>query len=123
MPFFVQALRQLGYYAYNTKPFRRLMQLKNTHGYVAKLFVPKDAVFPYDPALSYELQRFLEHKAQRILLIYGENDPWSASAAKTGRNKDIFEIMMKGGCHFTRINTLGPEQQAIAIELIKKWLN
>jgi hypothetical protein len=123
MPFFVQAERELGYYAYNTKPFKRLMQLKNTKGYLAKLFIPKNAVFSYNPELSIRLQNYLKHEAKNILMIYGENDPWTASAAKTGRNKNISRIIMKNGCHLTRINTLTNKQQETAIGTIKAWLN
>ena len=123
MPFFVQAIRDLGYYGYNTKPFGSLMQLKNTHGYLSRLFIPKNALATYDPDLSFKLQKFLKHKARNILLIYGENDPWTASAAKTGRNKKITKIIMKEGCHLTRINTLPEGQQAFAIGLIKAWMN
>jgi hypothetical protein len=123
MPFFVQAERQLGYYAYNPKPFKDLMQLKNTKGYIAKLFIPEDAVFPYDPYLSIQLQKFLRNKAENILLIYGENDPWTASSAKKGRNKKVIKIIMKNGCHLARINTLTKEQQDLSIGTIKAWLN
>lgn len=123
MPFFVQAKRELGYYAYNTKPFRKIMQLKNTRNYLAKLFIPKDAVFPYSAKLSKRLQKYLKHDAKNILLIYGENDPWTASAAKTGKNKSVIKFVMKKGCHLTRINTLSSEQQNLAIGTIKAWLN
>lgn len=123
MPFFVQAKRELGYYAYNTKPFRNIMQLRNTGNYIARLFIPKDAVFPYSPELSRGLQKFLKRDAKNLLLIYGENDPWTASAASTGKNKNIVKIIMEKGSHLTRINTLSGEQQDLAIRTIKSWLN
>ncbi len=123
VPFFVQAHRELGYYAYNTKPFEDLMQLRSTKGYLARLFVPEDAVFPYDADLSVQLQKFLKHKAKNILLLYGENDPWTASAAKPGRNKNVVKILMKDGCHLTRINGLSRKQQELAIGKMKAWMN
>jgi len=123
MPFFVQAERQLGYYAYNTRPFKGLMQLTNTKGYVSKLFVPQGAIFPYDAELSRQLQKFLKHQAKNVLLIYGENDPWTASAAKEGRNKSVNRIVMKDGCHLSRINNLPHKQKEMAIGMIKAWLN
>ena len=123
LPFFVQAVRQLGYYAYNPKPFQRIMELKDTRGYAASLFVPKEALFPYDPDLSLRLKKYLKHSADNILLIYGENDPWSASAVKKGRNREISKIVMDDGFHLTRINTLPEKQRDSAIQLLKEWLN
>lgn len=123
MPFFVQAQRELGYYAYNTKPFREIMQLRNTKGYIAKLFIPKEAVFPYNAELSERLQEYLKQDAKNVILIYGENDPWTASAANPGRNKNVTKIIMKNGSHLTRINTLCNKQKELAITTIKTWLN
>jgi hypothetical protein len=122
LPFFVQALRQLGYYAYNTRPFRGLMQLKDTKGYVARLFVPEEAIFPYEPEISLRLDRFIRKDATDILMIYGGNDPWTASAANTGSNQRILKIIQKGGCHLSRINTLPDSQNKLAMDVLKKWL-
>ena len=122
LPFFVQALRELGYYAYNTKPFRGLMQLKDTKGYVAKLFVPKEAQFPYEPEISIRLDRFIRKNATNILMIYGGNDPWTASSANTGSNHKILKIIQAGGCHLSRINTLQDSQNMLAMDVLKKWL-
>jgi len=123
MPFFVQAIRQLGYYAYNPKPFHKVLETKDTKGYVARLFVPGEAIYRYDPEISLQLKKFIKHNASHILLIYGENDPWSASAVKKGRNKYISKIVMEEGSHLTRINTLPEKQRDSAIHLLKKWLN
>jgi hypothetical protein len=122
LPFFVQALRELGYYAYNTKPFRGLMQLKNTKGYVARLFVPEEARFPYEPEISIRLDRFIRKNATNILMIYGGNDPWTASSANTGSNQKILKIIQAGGCHLSRINSLPEKQHELAMAVLNKWL-
>jgi hypothetical protein len=122
LPFFVQALRQLGYYAYNAKPFRRLMQLKDTKGYVARLFVPVEAWFPYEPQISLQLDQFIKREAKNILFIYGANDPWSASAANTGSNHKILKIIQPGGCHLARISTLPEKQHELAVDAINDWI-
>jgi hypothetical protein len=122
LPFFVQALRELGYYAYNTKPFRGLMQLKDTKGYVAKLFVPKEAQFPYEPEISIQLDKFIRKDATNILMIYGGDDPWAASSADTGLNHKILKIIQAGGCHLSRINTLPDSQNKLAMDVLKNWL-
>jgi hypothetical protein len=122
LPFFVQALRQLGYYAYNPKPFRALMQLQDTKGYVARLFVPEEARFPYNPQISLRMKAFIKRDAKNILLIYGENDPWSASAVNTGSNQKILKIIQTGGSHLSRINSLPDDQHKMAIDALNEWI-
>lgn len=122
LPFFVQALRQLGYYAYNTKPFRRLMQIRDTKGYITRLFVPEEARFPWDTAICKRLEKFMKKDAKNILLIYGANDPWSASAVNPGHNRGVIKIVQPGGCHVSRISTLPEEQHDLAVSTLNDWL-
>lgn len=122
LPFFVQALRELGYYAYNTKPFRGLMQLEDTKGYVARLFVPQEARFPFEPEISIRLDKYIRKDATNILMIYGGNDPWSASAVNIGGNQKILKIIQPGGSHLSRINSLPEKQREMAMAALNKWL-
>lgn len=41
--FDVQAARELGYYGYYTKPFKKYLSIKTAKGYLKKLMVPKGA--------------------------------------------------------------------------------
>jgi hypothetical protein len=122
-PFFVQALRQLGYYGYNPKPFKRLMELTDTKGYVLKLFMPVYTKFTYDPSMSILVKNYLKNDASKILLIYGGNDPWTASAAETGGNKRILKVVQPGGSHRTRIGTMSEAQRTLVMDTLNKWLN
>ncbi len=122
LPFFVQALRQLGYYAYNTKPFHGLMQLRSTKGYVARLFVPKAARFPWDPSVSLHLKKFMRKEAKNILLIYGSNDPWYAASVNPDHNPGVLKIVQPGGCHLTRISTLPEKLHDLAVDTLNDWM-
>jgi hypothetical protein len=122
-PFFVQALKQLGYYGYNPDPFRGLMDLTDTKGYVLKLFMPAGKEFGYDPAMSILVKNYLKRDAQKILLIYGENDPWTASAAETRGNKRIVNVVQPGGSHRTRIGTMPEQQRKKVIRILETWMN
>ena len=122
-PFFVQALKQLGYYGYNPKPFKGLMELTNTNGYINKLFMPAKSQFFYDPAMSLLVKNYLKKDAQKILLIYGGSDPWTASAVKRCGNHKILKIVQPYGSHRTRIGTLPPSQKRKAMETLEKWMN
>jgi hypothetical protein len=121
-PFFVQALKQLGYYGYNPKPFKGLMELADTKGYIQKLFMPSSSDFSYNPAMSLLVKRYLEKDADHILLIYGGVDPWSASAADTRGNRKILKIVQPRGSHRTRIGTLPENQRKLVMKTLDKWL-
>lgn len=122
-PFFVQALRQLGYYGYNPKPFKGLMELTDTKGYILKLFMPLSTEFTYDPSMSLLVKNYLKDDASKILLIYGGNDPWTASAAEIQGNKKILKVVQPGGSHRTRIGTMSETQRELVMDTLNKWLN
>ena len=122
-PFFVQALKQLGYYGYNPKPFKKFMELSDTHDYIMKLFMPSSNRFIYDPAMSLLVKKYLKKDADKILLIYGENDPWSASAASTRGNHKILKVVQPNGSHRSRIGTMPEEQNKQVVNTLKAWMN
>jgi len=121
-PFFVQALKQLGYYGYNPEPFKGLMDLKDTNGYILKLFMPAGTTFTYDPAMSLLVKKYLRKDAQKILLIYGGNDPWTASAAEVNGNKKIVKIVQPRGSHRTRIGTMSEQQRKKVMRILDQWM-
>jgi len=121
-PFFVQALKQLGYYGYNPKPFKGLMQLTNTKNYILKLFMPPLTDYAYNPAMSLLVKKYLKRDASKVLLIYGGDDPWTASAARTHGNNKILKVVQAGGSHRTRIGTLPESQRQHVMETLDKWM-
>jgi len=122
VPFFVQAHRQLGYYAYDTRPFRKVIETRDMSGYIEKLFLEKDQIFPYDPEMSKETDRYLKSKATKVLLIYGGIDPWSASAATGGKNPGVVKIYQPGGCHKSRISNMPETLKQKAIDTLNEWM-
>jgi hypothetical protein len=122
MPFFVQAHRQLGYYAYNPKPFKKVIETKDMSGYIEKLFLEKEQVFPHDPSMSKLNDEYLKSSATNVLLIYGGIDPWSASAATGGKNPGVVKFVQPGGSHKTRISTMPEPMKQQAIDTLNAWL-
>ncbi len=122
-PFFVQALKQLGYYGYNPAPFKGIMELNSTKEYISKLFMPKGTEFIYNPAMSLHVKKYLEKDAKKILLIYGGNDPWTASSAVVHGNHNIVKIVQWHGSHRTRIGTLPAEQRRKVMRILENWMN
>lgn len=121
-PFFIQAHRQLGYYAYNPKPFGKLIDTRDTRNYMEALFLNPGQIFPYNPEMSLQTDRFIRKEAKKVLMIYGGNDPWSASAMDPGKNSSVIRVVQANGSHRTRINTLPKDQKEYVIATLKKWM-
>ncbi len=120
--FFVQAARELGYYGYDTKPFKKYLSIKTSKNYLTKIFLPKDLKIKYKKATAQKVKRFVKKTDSEILFIYGEFDPWSASAFETPVKDNFLKIVKPEGSHSTRINNL-PENQKEQVKFtLEKWL-
>lgn len=104
--FFVQAARQLGYYGYDTRPFRKYLHIKTARNYLARLFLPEGYRPPFDRSAALKTQRFLNTTDRPMVFIYGKNDPWTASGVVIPRKSNILKVVQEGGSHSTRIASL-----------------
>ena len=84
--------------------------------------MPASTRFSYDPAMSLLVKRYLKKDADKILLLYGGDDPWSASAASTCGNKKILKVVQPDGSHRTRIGTLPESQRELVMKTLEKWM-
>lgn len=114
-----QFYSQLGYYEYNEKPFRKY--LKN-NDYPNSTFVPKNVTVTWDPSYQEKLRKFISEKPQNMIYIYGEADPWGATAAEIKPESGSLKMVQKGGTHGAQISTLSPEQRKLVIEKLEQWL-
>ena len=124
--FFVQAARELGYYGYDIRPFKKYLSIKSSKGYLKKLMLPADAKhIKFDKTLSKKITKFLKKSDPKMVFIYGEIDPWSAAAPMwldTSKKKNMHMFVQPRGSHRARINTLPEEMKQEAISIIKGWL-
>lgn len=127
MSFNVQAAKELGYYGYYTKLFKKYLSIKTAKGYLKRLMLPKGMEnTKFSPALYKHTVDFLTHNDPKMVYIYGDIDPWSASGIYglpfTKNKQNLHVYMLKEGSHLTRILSFPePERQKI-INLIDKWL-
>ncbi len=124
--FFVQAARELGYYGYDIRPFKKYLSIKSSKGYLKKLMLPEDAKhIKFDKTLSKKITKFLKKNDPKMIFIYGEIDPWSAAAPMwldTSKKKNMHMFVQPRGSHRARINTLPENMKQEAINIIKGWL-
>ncbi|GAE19917.1 putative secreted tripeptidyl aminopeptidase [Bacteroides pyogenes DSM 20611 = JCM 6294] len=123
-PFFVQAARELGYYGYDIRPFKKHLSIKSSKGYLHRLMLPEELKgIPFDKTLSKKITRFLKKNDPKMIFIYGENDPWTAAGVTWLKKKNNIHVFIEpGGSHKARISTLPEAEKEKAINLINKWL-
>lgn len=124
LPFFIQAARQLGYYNYEIRPFHNYMTIETTRGYLQRIFLPDSVNYTFDVSVSNRIQNFLETEDPKMIFIYGEWDPWSASAVVFDwrEKKNMQKFVKSSGDHRARINNMPGQQKEQILEIIKRWL-
>ncbi len=122
LSFYVQAARELGYYGYDTEPFKDYLHIKSAEGWLKKIYIPKDIKAKYNPKTAREVKKFIDTTDARILFIYGEWDPWSASAFEVPKKDNFLKIVKPEGSHNARIGNLPDDQKALVKAKLEEWL-
>ena len=123
--FDVQACRELGYYGYDTAPFKGLLTIKSTKGYLNKLMLPTELIdkVEFRPELYHKVYNFLKDNDPKMIFIYGEIDPWSATRVPTFRGKKNEQIYIQPrGSHRSRIGNMPEEMKKQIMDQIHAWL-
>lgn len=122
--FFVQAARELGYYGYDIRPFKRYLTIRTSKDYLRRLMLPEELrEMPFDKRLGHKITRFLKQNDPKMIFIYGENDPWSAAGVTWLKGKKQTHVFVQpGGSHLARMHTLPEAMQQEVKALLKEWI-
>jgi hypothetical protein len=122
--FFVQAAKELGYYGYDTHPFRKYLTIKNADDYLKKLMLPPGAEnITFDPTLYQKIYHFLKDNDPKFIFIYGELDPWSAAHVPVfKKKKNSYFFFQPRGSHRARINNMPEKTQEKIMKQVNEWL-
>lgn len=120
-PFFYQALTEIGMYGYDFEPFGDLIVAldDNTFSFTC----PMGFTCSFNPEMMQKVDHYVRHEAENVLLIYGEWDPWSATAVQWSGNPGVTRVVKPAGSHRTRIWNLPEEQRMIVIGKLKEWIH
>lgn len=122
--FFVQAARELGYYGYDIRPFKKYLSIKTSKDYLRRLMLPEELeTMAFDKALGRKITAYFKKNDPKMIFIYGENDPWTAAGVTWLKGKKNMHVFIQpGGSHRTRINTLPEKEKEEVLSLLKEWL-
>lgn len=112
--------RELGYYGYVQKNVKDLL---SDSSYTNYAYAPQNEDLTFNPELTKDLDNWLATKGNNIIYIYGELDPWSAPSVKLTDKVNSKKFYLKGGNHFTFINTFPDDQKKEIINQIEIWLD
>ena len=121
--FFVQAAHELGYYGYDTRPFRKHLSIKSAEGYLERLFLPEGLKIEFDTSSIEKTHAFLDTTRAPMIFIYGQNDPWTASGVKVPARENFLRIDQKGAGHRIRIEGLEPSNREKVISRLSKYMD
>ena len=119
-PFFYQAMREIGFYGYDIEPFRQWTSFESNPTF--EFTLPDGIEVSYEPELMQEVDCFIRHKAEHMIFIYGEYDPWSAPAVDLTLSTNSLKIVNPKGSHRTRIRSLNDEQKSLVLDTLESWL-
>lgn len=120
---FVMFSREMGYYAYNSKPFKGKLVIKNAKGYFNKMFLPEGVHYKYSNKISKKIKKTINKDGGHILLIYGETDPWFASAVVPSKKSEALKFVNPGMSHRARINNMPIELKSKIYMQLETWLS
>ncbi len=120
LAYYHQSATQLGYPISDESYLQGLMYPGQD---TAQAYIPSNIpVPPYDEgAAMHDVQDWIAASGERIMLIYGQNDPWTAGKVELGAATDSFRYIAPGGNHGSSITTLAADDEAEAIATILRW--
>jgi hypothetical protein len=121
-PYFYQSAPQLGGPAVGEAELEDLLRYPGQDG--PEILPPLGVTKTFDPTVMPEIERFVREDAERMVFIYGENDPWSASAFEVNEEKDSYRFFVTGaaGNHGAQILDLAPGARDFLIFKFAEWL-
>ncbi len=120
-PYYYQAGTQLGA---PTLAYPLLKDLLRYPGYFSpRSYVPRDIPMPkFDRRAMADVDGWLRHNAQRMMWVYGENDPYGAERFRSGKvSRDAYVFTEYGGNHGASVAGLRDADRTKATARILEW--
>lgn len=121
--YFYTAMTEEGIYDYDTTGFSQYLS-KDVYNF--EFTLPKGFENArFDPAPMSTVFDFLQEEASNMLFIYGEQDPWSATAVELPQNaadRELYKYVSKGNNHATRIKSFTDVERKQMMAILERWL-
>ena len=116
-PYFFQAESQLGFPSVPTAHLDDLLETQD----LPRDLLPAGATATYDPAAMEDIDGWVRSDAERLLLVYGEFDPWTAGHFELGDADDSLFLVAPAANHGASISDLDPADAETAAAALARW--
>nr|WP_206068190.1 S28 family serine protease [Nonomuraea sp. FMUSA5-5] len=117
-PYYYQAATQLGW---PDLAFRHLRGLTRYRGlYQPNSVLPAELRSRHDPWPMLDVDHWVRTRSERMMFVYGENDPWSAERFTPSR-RDSYLYVAPGANHGASIALLSEAERAEATATLLRW--
>lgn len=117
-PYYYQAATQLGWPGLKFPHLRGLTRYPGL--YQANSSIPAELRSRHDPRPMQDVDKWVRTESERMMFVYGENDPWSAERFTPSR-RDSYLYVAPGANHGANIARLPEAERAAATETLRRW--
>ncbi|MEU8568865.1 S28 family serine protease [Streptomyces pathocidini] len=119
-PYYYQAGTELGA---PTLEYAHLDGLLRYPGYFTpRAYVPRGIPMKWKNGVMRDVDRWVQHHSERMLFVYGQNDPWGAEPFRLGKGaRDSYVFTAPGANHGAGIAGLTEDQKAKATAEVLEW--
>lgn len=120
-PYFYQSATELGSPAY---PQAHLLDLNGGQPIPDRVedYPPLGVPKPFDPQVMEQVHAWVRDHGQRILFVYGENDPWTAGSYEPNLGGDSHLFTVPGGNHGANLGRLPEPDLSTATAVLRGWI-
>ncbi|MEU6080710.1 S28 family serine protease [Streptomyces sp. NPDC047108] len=119
-PYYYQAGTELGA---PTLEYPHLDGLLRYPGYFTpRAYVPRDIPMEWKSGVMRDVDRWVKNRGERMMFVYGENDPWGAEPFRLGKKaKDSYVFFAPGANHGANVAGLTAGEKEKATSEILEW--
>ncbi|HEX8436901.1 S28 family serine protease [Archangium sp.] len=118
--YYHQAATQLGAPRYPERHLQGLLRYPRQD--IPANYPPLGVEKTYSPVAQLRVKHWVRDHAQRMLFIYGANDPWSSHPYEVRERNDAFRFFVPEGNHFASLMDLPEPERTQALERLFTWV-
>ncbi|MFB6893146.1 S28 family serine protease [Kitasatospora sp. NPDC056327] len=120
--YYYQAGTELGAPFFDVSHLDGLLHYDYKELYAPRTYVPRNIPMRFDPSAMRDIDRWVRNSAERIIYVYGQNDPWGAEPFRLGwGSEDSYVYTVPGGNHGSNIARLPAAESAAATAKVLEW--
>ena len=121
---YYQAAEEMGYYGYETKHFKDLLEALPVKPYPYAALTPNKIPVEFDGTLLKNVNKWLKSNPHKFVYINGATDTWSATAVPISDNENSVWFFMEGKHHYNaRIRNMNNKDYEELISTLENWLS